>query len=68
MQRFFGFVEATSESAEELLEGLGPQQYETKTRGEQTVGSSWVAGWWLRGRLLPAIGDSASAAALFPAL
>jgi hypothetical protein len=33
LQRFFGFVQASSENAEELREGLGPQQYETKTRG-----------------------------------
>lgn len=31
--RFFGFVEASAEGAEELLEGLGAKQYETKTRG-----------------------------------
>ncbi len=33
-QRFFGFVEATAEDPAELLEGLGPKSYETKTRGE----------------------------------
>ena len=33
LQRFFGFVEARSEDAEPLLQGLGPKTYETKTRG-----------------------------------
>jgi hypothetical protein len=33
VQRFFGFVEATSKEDKELLENLGPTQYETKTRG-----------------------------------
>lgn len=34
LQRFFGFVEAVVEDPAELLEGLGPKSYETKTRGE----------------------------------
>lgn len=33
LQRFFGFIEASGESVEELTKGLGPQEYDTKTRG-----------------------------------
>lgn len=43
-QRFFGFVESTADSPEKLLQGLGPQEYETKTRGEQAA-KGWVGGW-----------------------
>lgn len=42
-QRFFGFVESTADNPEELLQGLGPQEYETKTRGEQAA-EGWVHG------------------------
>lgn len=37
LQRFFGFVEAIAEDDKELLEKLGPAQYETKTRGGHAV-------------------------------
>ena len=50
-QRFFGFVEAVSEDAETLLEGLGEQSYETKTRGgcqrvDRAEGACWVTPPW----------------------
>ncbi|PSC68044.1 Apurinic endonuclease-redox [Micractinium conductrix] len=43
-ERFFGFVEAVSEDAETLLEGLGEQSYETKTRGTRHVGAARAVG------------------------
>ncbi|KAI7836840.1 hypothetical protein COHA_009293 [Chlorella ohadii] len=43
-ERFFGFVEATAESADELLEGLGPQQYKTKTRGTRHLAAARAVG------------------------
>ena len=48
LQRFFGFVEASSEDAGQLLQGMGPQTYETKTRG---------GCWWAAHRpVLPVVG------------
>lgn len=43
-ERFFGFVQASSENAEELREGLGPQQYETKTRGTRHLAAARLVG------------------------
>ncbi|PRW45162.1 hypothetical protein C2E21_6125 [Chlorella sorokiniana] len=43
-ERFFGFVEAVADSSEELVQGLGPQQYETKTRGTRHLEAARAVG------------------------
>ena len=67
LQRFFGFVEATADSSEELLQGLGPQEYETKTRGGgRQLGSSRLGGGGVEtARSELSSGSTAVAARLF---
>ncbi|GAB4821208.1 hypothetical protein N2152v2_008254 [Parachlorella kessleri] len=43
-ERFFGFIEASADTVEQLVEGLGERSYETKTRGTRTVGAARAAG------------------------
>ncbi|KAL4444582.1 hypothetical protein ABPG77_002399 [Micractinium sp. CCAP 211/92] len=43
-ERFFCFVEATAEDPAELLEGLGPKSYETRTRGTRHLEAARAVG------------------------
>lgn len=43
-ERFFGFVEAVSESIEELTGGMGPVERETKTQGTRRTEPARIAG------------------------
>ncbi|KAK9821292.1 hypothetical protein WJX81_001710 [Elliptochloris bilobata] len=43
-ERFFGFVAAVSDSVEDLIKGLGPNEHETKTMGTRRQEAARVVG------------------------